>query len=167
MKKWQKFIFNKFKVNIYQLNCFLQFLKLNSSSDWIKILKYIFQEIWSLLIKIISTVHKLLFSKTSELYTLGTKIWKNTLSSYESKKNLWICMQLKYDQLRITSEISISLQIIQMSLMFNSITFHSNPYFGYSATFVYFSEHLYEFAMLPDAEVYLGLLQYPRWSALW
>ena len=25
--------------------------------------------------------------------------------------------------------------------MFDSITFHSNPYFGYSTTFVYFSEH--------------------------
>ena len=28
------------------------------SSDWVKILKYIFQEIWSFIIKIISTVHQ-------------------------------------------------------------------------------------------------------------
>ena len=34
--------------------------------------------------KIISTVHKILFFKTTDLYTLDTKIWKNILSSYES-----------------------------------------------------------------------------------
>ena len=31
--------------------------------------------------KILSTVHKLLFFKTTDLYTLDTKIWKNILSS--------------------------------------------------------------------------------------
>ena len=36
--------------------------------------------------------------------------------------------------------------------MFNSITFHSNPYFGYSATFVY----LCGFAMLPDVYILLS-----------
>ena len=35
--------------------------------------------------KIIYAVHKLLFFKTTDLYTLGTKIWRNILSSYESK----------------------------------------------------------------------------------
>ena len=52
------------------------------------------------------------FSKQLTLYTLDTKIWKNILSSYESKKNIWICRQLKYYQLRIRSEIGISLEII-------------------------------------------------------
>ena len=60
---------------------------------------------------IIFTVHKLLFSKTTDLYTLDTKIWKNILSSHESK-NIWICRQLKYYQLRIRSEIGFSLEII-------------------------------------------------------
>ena len=36
--------------------------------------------------KITSTFHKLLFFKTTDLYTLDTKIRKNILSSYESKK---------------------------------------------------------------------------------
>ena len=36
--------------------------------------------------KTISTFHKLLFFKTTNLYTLDTKIWKSILSSYESKK---------------------------------------------------------------------------------
>ena len=36
--------------------------------------------------KVISTVHKLLFFKTADLYTLDTKIWKNILSSYEKQK---------------------------------------------------------------------------------
>ena len=49
-------------------------------------LKHIRQEIWSLLMKIITTVHQLLFFKTTDLYILDTKIWKNILSSYKSKK---------------------------------------------------------------------------------
>ena len=57
--------------------------------------------------KIFSTVHKLLFFKTTDLYTLDKKIWKNILSSYESKKIIWIWRQLKY-QLSIRSEIFIS-----------------------------------------------------------
>ena len=36
--------------------------------------------------KTISTFHKLLFFKTTNLYTLDTKIWESILSSYESKK---------------------------------------------------------------------------------
>ena len=38
--------------------------------------------------KIMSIVHKLLFFKTADLYTLNTKIWKSILSSYESKKKI-------------------------------------------------------------------------------
>ena len=34
--------------------------------------------------KIVSTIHKLLFSKTTDRYTLDTKIWKNILSSCEN-----------------------------------------------------------------------------------
>ena len=37
--------------------------------------------------KIIFLVHKLLFFKTTNQYTLDTKIWKNILNSYESKKD--------------------------------------------------------------------------------
>ena len=62
--------------------------------------------------KIISTVHKLLFFKTTDLYTLDTKIWKNILSSFESKKNIWICRQLECYPLRIWSESDMSLEII-------------------------------------------------------
>ena len=62
--------------------------------------------------KIISTFHKLLFFKTSHPYTLGTKIWKNILGSYESKKNICLCRQLKYYQLRVRNETGISLEII-------------------------------------------------------
>ena len=36
--------------------------------------------------KIIPTLHKLLLFKTTDLCNLDTKIWKNILSSYESKK---------------------------------------------------------------------------------
>ena len=62
--------------------------------------------------KIISTFHKLLFFKTSHPYTLDTKIWKNILDSYESKKSICLCRQLKYYQLRVRNETGISLEII-------------------------------------------------------
>ena len=55
------------------------------SSDRVKILKHIFHEIWCVLMKIITTVHRYYFSK--QLYSLDTKIWKSILSLYESKKN--------------------------------------------------------------------------------
>ena len=54
---------------------------------------------------------------------------------------LWICRQPKHHQLRIGSEIFILLEIILNALMFDSIIFNLNPYFGYSAAFVYFSFH--------------------------
>ena len=69
-----------------------------------------------MLLKTITSVYKLLFFKTSDLYSLDTKIWKNNLSSYESKENIWICRQLKYYQLSIRSEISILLEIILNAL---------------------------------------------------
>ena len=49
-------------------------------------LKDILQEIYSMLMKIISTVHKLLFFKATDLHTLAAKIWKNILSSYQILK---------------------------------------------------------------------------------
>ena len=61
--------------------------------------------------KIISTVHKLLFFKRTDLCTWDTKIWKIILSSYESEIIMWICRQPK-SQLRIRSGIWILLEII-------------------------------------------------------
>ena len=54
--------------------------------------------------KIISTVHKLLFFKITDLNTLDAKIWK--------KKIKFIIKVKKYHQLRIRSEIFIRLKII-------------------------------------------------------
>ena len=58
-----------------------------------------------------STVHKPLFFKTTDLHTLYKKISKNILNSYKSKKSIRICRQLKYYQFRIRSETSILLEI--------------------------------------------------------
>ena len=49
--------------------------------------------------KIITTVQQLLFSETTDLYTLDTKIWENILSSMKVKKDIWICRQIKYIKL--------------------------------------------------------------------
>ena len=38
--------------------------------------------------KIITTVQQLLFSKTTDLYTLGKKIWEDILSSMKAKKDM-------------------------------------------------------------------------------
>ena len=65
-------------------------------------LEHILQEIWSLFMKIISTVHKVLFFKITDLYTLDKNIWKKTLSSYESKNKL-----SEYHQLNIPCEFAI------------------------------------------------------------
>ena len=73
----------------------------NISSKKFKVCK------WKLYLLFISCY----FSKQLAIYTLDTKIWKNILSSYESKKIIWICRQLKYCQLSIRSEIGISLEI--------------------------------------------------------
>ena len=63
--------------------------------------------------KILPTVYKLLFFKTTDLCTLNTKIWKKHFKFIldESWKNLSTCRQLKY-QLSIGSKIFISLDII-------------------------------------------------------
>ena len=45
--------------------------------------------------KIISTVHKLLLFKTTDLYTLDKKIWKNILSCYESEKKILNTQKIK------------------------------------------------------------------------
>ena len=38
--------------------------------------------------KIITTVQQLLFSKTTDLYTLEKKIWEDILSSMKAKKDM-------------------------------------------------------------------------------
>ena len=83
---------------ILRLNCSL-LIPLKETYFWFKILKHEFQEISSLFMKVIPTVHKLLFFKTTDQYTY-TKTRKNIFGSYENKyqKDLseYICRQLKY-----------------------------------------------------------------------
>ena len=79
------------------------------------------------------------FSEQLTLYTLDTKIWKNILSSYESKKIIWICRQLKYYQLRIRSEISITLEITLNVFKYLTVTLSTEILILAVATFVDFS----------------------------
>ena len=58
--------------------------------------------------KTISIFHKLLVFKTANLYTLDIKIWKNILSSYESKKSY---LNMQTTTISSTS-VRISLEII-------------------------------------------------------
>ena len=58
--------------------------------------------------KTISIFHKLLVFKTANLYTLDIKIWKNILSSYESKKSY---LNMQTTTISSTS-VCISLEII-------------------------------------------------------
>ena len=64
--------------------------------------------------KIISPVQKLSFLKTAELNVhLGHKDSKTHFTLiWKLKKEIWICRQPKYHQLRMKSEICISLEII-------------------------------------------------------
>ena len=79
------------------------------------------------------------FSKQLTLYTLDTKIWKNIWSSYKSKKIIWICRQLKYYQLRIRSEIGISLEITLNAFKYLTVPFSTEILVLAIATFVDFN----------------------------
>ena len=50
-------------------------------------------------------------------------------------------MVLNTETLDCDSSVLATRPLLQMSLMFDSIIFDLNPYFGYSVTFVYFSLH--------------------------
>ena len=67
---------------------------------------------WSLLMKIIFTVPKVLFFKTTDLYTVYL---------------FWISRQLKHHKRRIRSEISILLEVILNA--FNVWQYHFRPKF--------------------------------------
>ena len=108
-------------------------------------LKHIRQEIWSLLMKIITTVHQILFFKTTDLYILDTKIWKNILSSYESKNLTW--------ELRMRNEIFILLEIILNAFNVWQYLFTLKSKISYSATLFTSVNILCEFAMLPDVYI--------------
>ena len=79
---------------------------------------------WSLIMKIISTVTKLLFFKITDLYTYSLNMQTTKTSSTSEKWNF-----------------NFAKNYSKCLLMFDSITFHSDLHFGYSATFVYFSLH--------------------------
>ena len=109
-----------------------------------------------MLIKIISTLHKLLFFKTTDLHTLDTKIWKNNSSSYKSQKNIWINRKLKYYQNRIRSEIGILLEIILNTFEHSTVSLSTEILILAIAPLSFISVGiLCEFAMLPNMYILL------------
>ena len=98
---------------------------------------------WSLLMKIISTVPKLLFFKTTDLHTICIPI-------------LLICWQLKHHQLRIRSEV------------FNVWKYHFQIFILGIAPLLSISVSiLSEFAMLPDVYILLSHQQEEVDSSSW
>ena len=98
---------------------------------------------WSLLMKIIFTVPKVLSFKTTDLYTVYL------FSQYADNINR------KHHQLRIRSEILISLEIILNAFSVWQYHFQLKSlfcFFGYSTTFVSFSLHP------------LGICEAARWT---
>ena len=90
--------------------------------------------------KIISTVHKLLFFKITDPIYLGHKDLKKHFKLIWSKKKIWICKQLKYYQLRIRSEIGNLLEIILNAFKCLTISLSTEILIlANSATFVDFS----------------------------
>ena len=87
---------------------------------------------------------------------MDAKIWKNILSSYESKKNIWICRQLKYYQLRIRSETDISLEIILNAFNWWTVSLSTEILILAMSSILLISVSiLCELVMLPD--VYISL----------
>ena len=108
--------------------------------------------------KIISTVLKLPFFKKNDLYILDTKIWKNFFRPYESKKNIWICRQLKYHQFRIRSEICILLEIILNAFKCLTVSLSTQILILAIATLSFISVSiLFEFTTLLDVYILLSL----------
>ena len=116
--------------------------------------------------KIIPTVRKLFFFKTTDLYTLSTKTWKNILSTYESKKNSqYACKQLKNYQLRI-NEIGVSLEIILNAFKCLTVSLSFEMLILAIALFSFILVSiLCELAMLPDVYIVLSLRK-KRWTFL-
>ena len=116
--------------------------------------------------KIIPTVRKLFFFKTTDLYTLSTKTWKNILSTYESKKNSqYACKQLKNYQLRI-NEIGVSLEIILNAFKCLTVSLSFEMLILAIALFSFILVSiLRELAMLPDVYILLSLRK-KRWTFL-
>ena len=138
------------------------------SFDWAEILKHILWQIRSLLMKIIITVHQLLFYKTTDLYTLDTKTWKNILSSYESKKHIWICRQLEFHQLRIRSDILILLEMILNALNVWQYHLPSQILILAVAPLLFISVSiLCELAMLPGVYILLSSQEEQMHSSSW
>ena len=109
--------------------------------------------------KIISNPHKLLFFKTTDPIYLGHKDSKKYFKLMWSKKKIWICKQLKYYQLRIRSEIGISLEIILNAFKCLTVSL-SIEILANSAILLISVNVLCELAMLPD--VYFLLLLSPQ-----
>ena len=88
--------------------------------------------------KIISNVHKVLFFKTTDLHNMDIKIWKKHFKLI-SKKNIWICRQLKYYQLRRRSEIGILLEIILNALKCLTVSLSTETLFLDKASLLFIS----------------------------
>ena len=97
------------------------------------------------------------FSNQLTLYTLDTQIWKNILSSCESTKNIGICKQLKYYQLRIRSEVGISLEIILNGFKCLTVSlFVEILVLGIAPLLMISGSILCELVMLPDFYIVLS-----------
>ena len=106
----------------------------------------------------ISTVHKHYFSKQLTcMYTIEKTFEKTFLSSYESKKNIWTCRQLKYHQLRIRSEIHMLLEIILNAFKCLTVSLSTQILILVMAPLSVISVSvLCEFAMLPNVYILLS-----------
>ena len=131
----------------------------------IKLLSCLLRNIMEM--KIIITVHQLLFFKTTDLYTLDTKTWKNILSSYESKKHIWICRQLEFHQLG-WSDILILLEMILSALNVWQYHLPSQILILAVAPLLFISVSiLCELAMLPGVYILLSSLEEQMHSSSW
>ena len=107
--------------------------------------------------KIISTVHKLLFFKTTNPICLGQKYLEKHFKLIWKKKKVWTCRQLKYYQLRIRSEIGILLEIILNAFKCLTVSLSTEILILAIAPLSFISVSiLCELAKLPDVYILLS-----------
>ena len=119
---------------------------------------------WKLYLMFISCY----FSNQLTLYTLYTKIWKNILSSCESKKIYLNTQITKNNQLRIRNEVGISLEIILNDFKCLTVSLSTEILILAIVLLSVISVSiLCELAMLPDVYIVLSPQEEEMHSSSW
>ena len=121
--------------------------------------------------EIIYTVLKLLFFKSTDLYTMDTKIWLHVLSSWKQllkELSKYIFRELNYHQHKIRREISISVEIITNTFKCLTASFSVKTFtLAIASLFIILVSILCKFALVADVFILLLNQEEKVHSSFW